>query len=110
MSGQLDESYARLRRIANKLMTGERRGHTLSPTDVVNEALGKLLSAGWTPPAPGTETSEDFVKFVSHASHAMREVLIDYSRRHKSLKRGGGHAKVSLEDLDDFEAAMDRDA
>ncbi len=103
--GEFAEAYARLRRIAQKLMTGERVGHTLSATEVVHEAMGKLLSAGWR---PSPEDDERVVQFITHASRAMIEVLIDYSRRHSAMKRGGGKLKVQLDDLDDVELTLDQ--
>src|SRR4051794_33322102 len=42
----LGDAYARLRRIAGRLMRGERDGHTLSPTDVMHEAIARLLASG----------------------------------------------------------------
>lgn len=32
------------------------------------------------------------------ASHIMREILVDRARKHRATKRGGGQAKVSLDD------------
>lgn len=103
-SMDLDQAYARLRRIAQKLLAGERAGHTLSATDVVHEALGKLLTSGERPPA----SPEQFVSFLQHASRAMTEVLIDYARRHKAAKRGSGKSQVRLDDLNDIEATIDQ--
>jgi len=100
----LDAAYARLRRIAQKLMAGERAGHTLSATEVVHEAMAKLLSAGWQ---PDVNDPEAFVRLVRHAARAMTEVLIDYSRHRNALKRGAGRARVRLDDLDDLEAVID---
>jgi RNA polymerase sigma factor (TIGR02999 family) len=106
----LQHAYARLRRIAQKLMSGERRGHTLSATDVVNEAMSKLLSAGWSPDKAAQAAAsgdEDFGQFVRHAAKAMTEVLIDHARRRNAIKRGGGRAKLNLDDLDDIEATLE---
>ncbi|MCS7033073.1 MAG: ECF-type sigma factor [Phycisphaerae bacterium] len=100
----LEAVYGRLRRIAQKLLSGERDGHTLSATDVVHEALGRLLASG----EPVPSQPQDFVRFVQHAARAMTEVLIDYARRRKALKRGSGRARVRLEDLNDVEATLDR--
>src|SRR5690348_15237368 len=104
-SPDLADAYARLRRIAQRLLADERKGHTLSATDVVHEALSKLLASGWQP-SKGQE--EDEVQFIHHAAHAMTEVLIDYSRRNNAAKRGGGRRKMRLEDLNDIEAAIDK--
>lgn len=104
-SADLADAYARLRRIAQRLLSDERKGHTLSATDVVHEALSKLLAAGWQ---PSKGQGEDDVEFIHHAARAMTEVLIDHSRRYNAAKRGGGRRKVRLDDLDDIEQAIDR--
>src|SRR5207249_5327149 len=84
------------------LMTGERIGHTLSPTDVVHEALSRLLTRGWSPASDGS-----VIDLVRNASRAMTEVLIDYSRRHNAKKRGGKSHRIRLEDLDDLEVTIE---
>lgn len=93
--------YARLRRIAGKLMSRERPGHTLWPTEVVNETMARLLEAGNLGdelPLPQT---------ISRAARVMQQVLIDHARRRGASKRGGGMTRVSLEEIDDFEAAIE---
>lgn len=106
-SDTLAGAYARLRRIAQKLMSGERAGHTLSATDVVHEAIAKLLNAGDGPDAAAVE---DFPTFVRNAARAMTEVLIDHARRRNAAKRGGGRGRVRLDDLDDIEATLESDS
>jgi RNA polymerase sigma factor (TIGR02999 family) len=100
----LADAYARLRRIAQKLLVRERDGHTLSATDVVHEALSKLLASGWEPGKDGGE----YLQFVSHAARAMTEVLIDYSRWKNAAKRGAGRAPVRLDGFDDIEATIEQ--
>ena len=99
----LEQAYARLRRIAGKLMARERIGHTLSPTDVVHEAMSRLMTSGWKP-----QGGDGLLNLVRDASRTMTEVLIDYSRRHNASKRGGDARRVHLEDLDDMEQSIDR--
>jgi len=36
--------------------------------------------------------------FFGVAAHLMRQILVDHARKHNSEKRGGGAAKVALED------------
>jgi RNA polymerase sigma factor (TIGR02999 family) len=107
-SDDLADAYARLRRIAQRLVSGERAGHTLSATDVVHEAIAKLIAGGSEPLVADHGT--DFATFVRHAAKAMTEVLIDHARRRNAQKRGGGRARVRLEDLNDVEATIDADA
>jgi RNA polymerase sigma factor (TIGR02999 family) len=106
-SPELSDAYARLRRIAQRLLADERKGHTLSATDVVHEALSKLLAAGWQ---PSKGQGENDVEFIHHAARAMTEVLIDHSRRYNAAKRGGGRRKLRLEDLNDIEAALKKES
>ena len=81
--------YAELRRIAGRQLRGERQGHTLQPTAVVHEAYVRLVDQAdieW----------ESRAHFYGVAARAMRQVLIDYARRRKAEKRGGGKPVTSL--------------
>jgi RNA polymerase sigma factor (TIGR02999 family) len=84
-----DILYAELHQIAENLMRGERRGHTLQPTALVNEAYLKLLGK------PGGDW-ENRAHFLRTAARAMRQVLVDYARKHTAAKRGGGISHVTL--------------
>jgi len=69
-----------LRRIAAAYMRGERRDHTLQPTALLNEAYLKLAGAHrprW----------KDRVHFFGIAARVMRQVLVDYARKHHAHKR-----------------------
>jgi len=83
--------YAELRRIAGRQLRGERAGHTLGTTALVNEAwfeLAKLERIRW----------ESRSHFLALAAQAMRRVLIDYAVARRSQKRGGGRTPEPLED------------
>jgi RNA polymerase sigma factor (TIGR02999 family) len=86
-----DILYGELRRIAGNLMRGERAGHTLQPTALVNEAYLKLLGGA-------DSTWENRAHFLRTAARAMRQVLVDYARKHAAAKRGGGLSRVTLHD------------
>ena len=75
--------YADLRAAAAKLMSGERRDHTLQPTALVNEAYLRLAKAGF-PACPGPR------EFFLAAAQAMRRILVEHARRRGAKKRGGG--------------------
>src|SRR5262249_21344691 len=45
-----------------------------------------------------------------HASRAMTQVLIDHARRRGAAKRGGKRHRVSLDDLEDAEVAIEAPA
>ena len=83
--------YAELRRIAGRQLRGERAGHTLCTTALVNEAwmeLARLDRIQW----------QSRAHFLALAAQAMRRVLIDYAVARRTQKRGGGRAVESLED------------
>src|SRR5688500_15968138 len=101
-SAELSELYARLRRIAGRLMQNERDEHTLCPTEVVHEAIARVLSR--PPPAGGPGP---VIELIDRVSHVMRQVLVDHARRRIAAKRGGGRGRVSLNHLDDAEAAIE---
>ncbi len=82
--------YNELRRIAGHYMKGERPGHSLQTTALVNEAYLRLTdykSMQW----------QNRAHFFAVSSQLMRRILVDHARRH-NLKRGGGVQHVSLEE------------
>ena len=83
--------YSELRRMAGSYMQRERPGHTLQATALVNEVYLRLAGGE---PAPWQNRAH----FFGIAAHAMREVLLDYARRHIAGKRGGKDAqKVEID-------------
>jgi RNA polymerase sigma factor (TIGR02999 family) len=87
--------YDELRRLARAHLRRERPGHTLGTTALVHEAYVRL--------AGQTELSvDDRTRFFAIASNTMRRVLVDYARERRRLKRGGGAAAVSLEEVEPF--------
>jgi RNA polymerase sigma-70 factor (ECF subfamily) len=86
--------YEELRAIAHRALRAERTDHTLNTTALVHEAYLRLL-------APGTLGADDRARFLGAASVAMRRVLIDYARAHRSEKRWGGKHRVSLSAVGD---------
>ena len=83
--------YDELRRLAHRHMAHERAGHTLQPTELVNEVYLKLKDAHgahW----------QNRTQFFSVAAQMMRQILVDYARRHACGKRGGGAQKVTLDE------------
>jgi len=78
--------YAQLRAIAQAQMRGERRGHTLSATALVNEAYLRL--------APGGVAPADRAAFYHAAAGAMRRILIDHARARGADKRGGSWKRL----------------
>jgi len=82
--------YRELHRIAKRYMDDQAAGHTLQTTALIHEAYLKLA-------ASASGRMEDHDHFLSVASRAMRQVLVDYARAKGALKRGGGRTVVSLD-------------
>jgi len=87
--------YDQLHRLAVHYMRFERPEHTLQPTALVNEAYTRL--------AGQRETNwQDRAHFFGVAARLMRQILLEYARRHRAQKRGALHQKVSLDEAFQF--------
>jgi len=83
--------YRQLHKIAQRYMAGERSGHTLQTTALVNEAYLRLVDCGkvnW----------QDRAHFFAVSAQLMRRILIDFARSRGYLKRGGAVAHISLDE------------
>src|SRR5215475_10273586 len=83
--------YRELHRLARRYMKGERPGHSLQATALVNEAYLRLVDYNrmqW----------QDRAHFFAVSAQVMRRILVDHARRHNE-KRGGGVPHVSLEEV-----------
>ena len=92
--------YKALERVAHQQLRKERPDHTLQTAALVNEAYLRLVGMN-TPPW------ESRTHFFAIASRLMRQVLIDYARRHRAGKRGGGET-ISLDDSGLLEGGNNR--
>lgn len=91
--------YEELRRIAERLLRGERDDHTLQPTALVHEAYLRLVGEH----APLADRRH----FFAIAAREMRRVLVEHARARRRLKRGGGNVRVTLPDDVGQEAGPD---
>jgi len=74
--------YAELRKIAARMMSSERPGHTLQATGLADDAyMGLLRKAG--------QNWQNRAHFFATAANAMHQILVDHSRRKHAGKRGG---------------------
>jgi RNA polymerase sigma factor (TIGR02999 family) len=83
--------YEQLRRVAQHHMAGQRPGHILQTTALVNEVYLQLLDCGqmnW----------QDRAHFFAMSAQLMRRILIDFARSRGSQKRGGDVLHVSLDE------------
>lgn len=90
--------YDEVRERAAMLLRRERVGHTLWPTDLVNEVLGQKLNE------QALKQFENHKELLGAAIKAMQDILVDHARRRRSKKRGGHLRRVPLDDVvDDLE-------
>jgi RNA polymerase sigma factor (TIGR02999 family) len=83
--------HAELRRIAARYMAGEKAGHTLQPTALVNEVYLRLVDVErvrW----------QNRAHFFAVAARLMRRVLVDFARSRRYRKRGGGIEHVAFDE------------
>jgi RNA polymerase sigma factor (TIGR02999 family) len=84
--------HQELHRAAHRYMAGERPGHVLQTTALVNEAYLRLVDwkdVHW----------QNRAHFFGVAAQMMRRILVDYARDLRRAKRGGGALRVSLSDV-----------
>jgi RNA polymerase sigma factor (TIGR02999 family) len=82
--------YEELRLLAAQKMSHELPGQTLQATALVHEAYIRLVEAK-------DQNWNSRGHFFKAAAEAMRRILIENTRRKKSLKHGGAHQRVNLD-------------
>jgi len=85
--------YDELHRLAHRYMKGERHGHTLQTSALVNEAYLRLVNwrdVRW----------QNRAHFFAASAQMMRRILVDFARDKKWVKRGGDVLHVSLSNAD----------
>ncbi|MGI8640224.1 MAG: sigma-70 family RNA polymerase sigma factor [Pyrinomonadaceae bacterium] len=93
--------YDELRKLAHGYMENERTDHTLQATALVHEAYIRLVdweNVSW----------ENRAHFFAVAAQVMRKILVDYARRKKAQKRGGGQ-KLALDNAVSFASEREVD-
>jgi RNA polymerase sigma factor (TIGR02999 family) len=81
--------YDELRRLARRYLRGERAGHSLQTTALVNEAYLRLVDykhMHW----------QNRAHFLAVSAQAMRRILVDHARR-RNVKRGADAEHVPLD-------------
>ena len=84
--------YDELRRIARRYMRNQRSGITLQTTALVNEVYLRLVDVSnvdW----------QHRAQFFAISAQMMRRILVDAARARGSGKRGGGAAKVNIDEV-----------
>jgi RNA polymerase sigma factor (TIGR02999 family) len=83
--------YDELHRMARRYMKDERTGNTLQTTALVNEVYLRLVdvkNVDW----------QQRGQFFAITAQMMRRILVDAARARGSHKRGGGAAKVNVDE------------
>src|SRR4026208_1026692 len=83
--------HAELHRLARRYMGGERPGHTLQATALVNEAYLRLIDSSrvqW----------QNRAHFFAVSAQLMRRILVDFARSRRYPKRGGAARQISLDE------------
>jgi RNA polymerase sigma factor (TIGR02999 family) len=83
--------YGELRRLAKHYMRGQRPGHALQTTELVNEAYLRLIDSdrvNW----------QNRSHFFAISAQMMRRILVDFARARNSLKRGGDRLQITLDE------------
>ena len=83
--------HQELHRIARRCMAGERVGHSLQATALVNEAYLRLVdgkSVAW----------HDRAHFLAVSARVMRHILVDHARARHYQKRGGHAPHVTFDE------------
>jgi RNA polymerase sigma factor (TIGR02999 family) len=82
--------YGQLRRLAAGCLGPDRHQHTLRATALVHEAYLRLVNA--------EVAFEDRVHFYAVAARVIRNILVDHAKAANRQKRGGGQAKMALDE------------
>ena len=83
--------YEEMRRLAAAHLKRERPDHTLQATALVHEAYLRLIKqedVNW----------QNRAHFYRVAAQAIRHILVDHARHHRSRKRGRDRRRVHLDD------------
>jgi DNA-directed RNA polymerase specialized sigma24 family protein len=78
-----------LRRIARRCMAGQRAGHSLQATALVNEAYLRMIDVqhvNW----------QNRAHFLAMSARLMRRILVDIARSKRTQKRGGGAVRGAV--------------
>src|SRR5438128_8262280 len=83
--------YQELHLAARRYMAGERSGHTLQTTALINEVYLRLVDVrqmSW----------HNRAHFVGICAQLMRRILIDFARSRRYKKRGGGTPHIVFDE------------
>jgi len=94
----IDQVYGELKRIAARRLNQSGGSATLSPTEVLHEALIGIM--------PTTMDFKSRAHFFATMSLAIRSILVDHARARAANKRGGDIVRVTLTHAEIGEESM----
>jgi RNA polymerase sigma factor (TIGR02999 family) len=94
--------YRELRDIAHRYLARERPGHTLQSTSLVHEAYLRMVEQDFP-------NWRNRAHFFAVAAQLMRQILVDYARRHQAGKRGGSECRLTLDESEQAPQPIDVD-
>ncbi len=95
--------YQELRRLARRILAGDRASHRVAPTELVHGAALKLM-------AQDRISARDRAHFLAYSGQVMRQVLIDEVRREGAEKRGPTKVTLFSQIADEPQADIDIEA
>lgn len=100
--------YSEFRRVARRILSNDSHRLRLQPTDLVHEAIVRILGGA------GTAVS-DQTHLLALAARVMRNTLVDEVRKHRAAKRGSvvtlwpdADGVPGSFDLEDFDLSLER--
>jgi len=94
--------YPELKRLAAGIFRGERPGHTLQPTALVNEAYLRVFGSN-------TIDWRDRAHFFAVMARQIRRILVDHGRSTRAAKRGAGVARLNIDEIGDVGVLVNED-
>ncbi len=88
--------YSRFYRMARHLLAEEPSGLSLQPSDLLDEAVVRILQSNLLHTAPNR------VYLLRAVGRLMRRVLVEHARRRQAEKRGGKFRRLPLDALLDY--------
>ena len=86
--------YQELRHLAAAKLAREKPGQTLQATSLVHEAYLRLVDQS------SPQEWDSRRHFFAAAAEAMRRILVERVRQKQSFKRGGGHDRIELSEVE----------
>jgi RNA polymerase sigma factor (TIGR02999 family) len=86
----MELAYDQLHSLARRYLGGERQGHTIQATELVNEAFLRL--------AKSNPSLNDRIHFFAVAANVTRRILVDHARSKRRNRRGGGAVMVPFDE------------